>query len=147
VGARRSAWGRGVSEVFTAMLLVAVIAAVGVSIYLAASVGVQRSLQAQQRSAERAVAEALGEPAILYAYEKNSTGMVWIVIATGPSKVRVHAAYLDGNPLEPVNFTLPLTVPPETVEVIGPFRAPGPGVVVKISTDMGDVEAPLDLLP
>ena len=143
LGARR----RGVSEVFSAILLVTVVAAVGISIYLAASSQVQKSLQAEQARVREAEAGALGLPSIYYAYIHNSTGQLWIVIATGPANVTVYAVYLDDQPVQPVNQSLPVTLPADTVTVLGPFEAGGAGYRVRVSTSAGDVEATVDVLP
>ncbi|MEB3852118.1 MAG: hypothetical protein LRS49_06040 [Desulfurococcales archaeon] len=129
------------------MLILALVATVGVAVYLSAVSSNERIWQAAEERVRKEEVEALAAPAIYYAYIRNSTGELWVILATGPLGVDVYAVYLDGRQLEPANFTLPLHVPPNTVEAIGPFRAEAPESIVSVSTSAGDVDAPVDLLP
>ena len=142
---------RGVSEVFSAILLVTVVAAVGVSIYLAAASHIASVEQDLSRRLAEREAEALSRPAIVYAYAYNSTGELWLILETGPSKVTVYGVYLGGQPVEPQGFQLPVTLPADSTVKLGPFNAlqalERGALEVSVSTSAGDVTAAVDLIP
>ena len=150
--ARRGRAGRrSVSEIFSAILLIALVAVIGTGIYLTAVSHVLSTEQDLLTRLGEERAEVLGQPVVLHAYAYNSTGELWVIVMTGPLEVKVYGAYMGGAPLEPEGFPLPQTLPPDSTVKLGPFNATQPlgegQLTLTLATSAGRVTAPVDLLP
>ena len=138
---RATRGSRGISEVFSAILMITIAASVGLAIYLA----VLNTLSSREASTLATLSEekakAVEGLVVVRAYIDSGTGYLWLYVATGYAGASILGVYVDGAPAQPVGFQLPVTLPSSTLTIVGPFQSPTtePGVhEVRLSTDYGE---------
>jgi len=133
---------RGVSEIFSALLVVMITVAVGLTVYLTAVdyIGSQESAMANQLM--RAQARATEDLIIVRAYINSTTGELWITVATSSGGVTIYDVYVDNSLAEPIGFSLPITLGPNELVTLGPFSSPtvsSGSHTITVVTDYGNV--------
>jgi flagellin-like protein len=133
---------RGVSEIFSALLIIMITLAVGLTVYLAAVDYLSAQESATANELLRAQRSATENLVIVRAYieKEGNNGYLWLVVATSSGGATIYGVYVDGSPAPPENFSLPLKLGPNKLIMVGPFRSPTISTgshVVTVSTDYG----------
>ena len=133
---------RGISEIFSALLVIMITVAVGLTVYLTAIDYFSTQETAIANNLMRAQKKATENLVIVRAYINKTNGELWIFVATSSGGAEIYDVFVDNTPANPIGFSLPLKLGANELVKIGPFSSPtiSPGGhEVLIITDYGKV--------
>ncbi len=115
---------KGISEIFSALLVLMITVAVGLTVYLAAIDYFSNQEAAVASNLMRAQKEATENLVIIRAYINKTNGELWIFVATSSGGAEIYDVFVDNTPANPIGFGLPLKLGANELVKIGPFASP-----------------------
>ncbi len=138
---------RGVSEIFSALLVVMITLAVGLTVYFVIIDYLNNQESATANQLMKAEYSATRDLVIVRAYINGSDGDLWIIVSTSSGGATIYDVYVDNILAEPKGFQLPLHLGPNELVKVGPFSSPttSPGnhkitIITEYGTETGYAE-------